>query len=45
MARHLEVGRVSPFKKATLNEGVKKKEKVSDKKDVEGLDIVVVDDQ
>ena len=33
MARHLGVSRVSPFKKGTLNESVKKKEKVSDKKD------------
>ena len=33
MARHLGVSRVSPFKKGTLNEGVKKKEQVSDKKD------------
>ena len=45
MARHLGVGGVSPFKKGTLNEGAKKKEQVSDKKEVDGSDIVVVDDQ
>ena len=45
MARHLGVGSVSPFKKGTLNEGVKKKEQVSDKKDMDGSDIIVVDDQ
>jgi hypothetical protein len=33
VARHLGVSSVSPFKKGTLNEGVKKKEQVSDKKD------------
>ena len=33
MARHLGVSRVSPFKKGTLNEGVKKMEQVSEKKD------------
>ena len=33
MARHLGVSRVSPFKKGTLNEGVKKMEQVSDKKE------------
>jgi hypothetical protein len=33
VAKHLGVSRVSPFKKGTLNEGVKKKEQVSDKKD------------
>ena len=33
MARHLGVSRVSPFKNGTLNEGVKKMEQVSDKKD------------
>ena len=33
MARHLGVGSVSPFKRGTLNEAVKKKEQVSDKKD------------
>ena len=33
MARHLGVSRVSPFKKGTLNEGVKKMKQVSEKKD------------
>ena len=45
MARHLGVSRVSPFKKGTLNEGAKKKEQVSDKKEVDGSGIIVVEDQ
>ena len=45
MARHLGVSRVSPFKKGTLNEGVKKMEQVSDKKDMDRSNIIVVDDQ
>ena len=45
MARHLGVGSVSPFKKGTLNESVKKKEKVSDKKDGDDSVEEVANDQ
>ena len=43
VARHLGVSSVKPFKEGTLN--AKKKEQVSDKKEVDGSDIVIVDDQ
>ena len=45
MARHLGVSRVSPFKKGTLNEGVKKMEQVSDKKDKDDSVEEVANDQ
>ena len=45
MARHLGVSRVKPFKKGTLNEGVKKKEQVSDKKDKDDSVEEVANDQ